>query len=260
MHLAHQKLFSHLCKDGAIVVIQTEYENLSPKKDREEYTKYPIYLYPLKDIKHLSGKMFIELLKKEFPKLQKIIVGFDFHFGYKASCDIITLKDLFNGDVIVVDEYKIDNIAIHSRVIRSLLVDGNIETANKMLGYYYKIKGNHISGQGLGAKSFVPTINIETKRYLIPKDGVYVTKTIIDDIEYHSISFIGHRETTDGRFAIETHILNSSDNLNIIKNPVTIKFYTKLRDNKKFNNFESLKKAIYIDIDNAKNYFNRYKK
>jgi len=62
-----------------------------------------------------------------------------------------------------------------------------------------------IIGQGLGSKELVPTINIQLlKSYLIPKKGVYITKTN----NLPSITFIGNR-STDGKFSIETHILSS---------------------------------------------------
>jgi len=253
MHLAHQQLFSNLDENGAIVVIQTSYANLSPFTAREEHTKYPIFFYPLENIKHLSGEEFIKLLYQEFPLLNKIIVGYDFHFGYKAAYDIRNLKNLFKGDVMIINKFKIDNIAVHSRVIRDYLRDGEISKANNFLGYKYKLKGYPIKGQGLGKKQFVPTINLEIKNYLIPKEAIYITQTILNKVTYPSVTFIGHRVTTDGKFAVETHILDNISELTIPKS-IEIKFFEKIRDNKKFEEFSSLKKEILNDIDIAKKY------
>lgn len=255
MHLAHQQLFSKLDENGGIVVIQTSYANLSPYTNRKDHTDIPIFYYPLDDIKHLSGKEFINLLYEEFPNLNKIVVGFDFHFGYKAAYNIENLKTFFKGDVEVVDEYKIDDIAIHSKVIREYLRDGNIAMATKLLGYNYKIKGFHIKGQGLGKKQFVPTINIEIEDFLIPQEGIYITKSFFDNQLYNSVTFIGHRVSTDGKFAVETHILNINDKQIYSKN-IEILFYKKLRDNKKYESFEDLRRQIKLDIQNTKDYFN----
>ena len=254
MHLAHQQLFTKLDTHGAIVVIQTTYANLSPYTNRANHTKYPLFYYPLEDIKHLSGEQFIKLLYEEFPNLKKIVVGYDFHFGHKAAYGIDNLKKLFNGQVIVVQEYKIDNTAIHSRIIRSYLRDGKLKEANKFLGYNYKLDGLHIRGQGIGSKQFVPTINIDVQDFLIPKEGIYITKTILNNKSFNSVSFIGHRVTTDGKFAVETHILNKNFNEDDF-HKVTIEFYQKLRDNKKFEVYEELKKQILNDIDKTKKYF-----
>jgi len=256
MHRAHQQLFLRLDTNGAIVVISTQYANLSPNASRMKYTTFPLFYYELEDIKHLSGKEFIYLLNEEFPNLQKIVVGYDFRFGYKAKCGIKSLKELFQGEVITVDEYKILDIPVHSRVIREYLRDGNITIANKLLGYHYTFEGLHIAGQGLGSKQFVPTINIDVKDFLIPQEGIYVTKTILNTIEYNSVSFIGHRVTTDGNFAIETHILEDISSFDMPK-VIKIAFYDKLRDNKKYEVYEELKQRILQDIKETLNWFKK---
>lgn len=253
MHSAHQELFKNLDKNGAILSIESGYANLTPKRYRQEYSIYPIYYYVLENIRHLEGDEFIKLIKEEFPNLKKIVVGFDFCFGKNRKYCIEKLKDLFNGEVLVIDEIKIDEIPVHSRIIRQYLKDGNIKMANKLLGKEYKLYGQQIKGQGLGTKSFVPTINLKVDEFLLPQEGVYITKTILDNKEYKSITFLGHRVTTDGSYAVETHILD--ENITNDNYTTQVKFYEKIRDNKKFDNFEDLKKQIFDDIELAKNYF-----
>lgn len=253
MHVAHQELFKNLDENGAIVSIESGFANLTPKVYRQEYSSYPIYYYVLDNIKHLEGDQFIKLLNEEFPNLKKIVVGYDFCFGKNRRYCIEKLKELFHGNVKIIDEIKIDDIAVHSRVIREYLKDGEIEIANKLLGKEYKIYGHQIKGQGLGTKSFVPTINLKVEQFLLPKEGVYITKTILNEIEYNSVTFLGHRVTTDGSYAVETHILDE----NIINDIYTIqiKFIKKIRDNLKFDSFDELKNQIDKDIETTKNYF-----
>ena len=253
MHSAHQELFKNLDKNGAILSIESGYANLTPKRYRQEYSIYPIYYYVLEDIKHLEGDEFIKLLKEEFPNLKKIVVGFDFCFGKDRKYCIEKLKEFFDGNVLVINEIKIDNIPVHSRIIRDYLKEGDIKTVNKLLGKEYKIYGQQIVGQGLGAKSFVPTINLKVEEFLLPQDGVYISKTILDNKEYNSITFLGHRVTTDGSYAVETHIIDKDIKNN--KHTTQIKFYEKLRNNKKFDSFEELKKQILNDINIARVYF-----
>ncbi len=251
MHFAHQKLFKNLGEKGGIVSIESGFSNLTPKSYRQEYSKYPIYYYVLENIKHLSGKEFIDLIKEEFPNLKKIVVGFDFCFGKNRKNCIPQLKELFQGEVIVIEEIKVEGISVHSRIIREFLKDGNIEFANKLLGKNYKIFGDQIKGQGLGSKQFVPTINLRVEDFLLPKEGVYATKTIISEKKHNSVTFLGHRKTTDGSYAVETHILDKN-----IKNSyrtVQVEFIKKLRENEKFDSFEALKEQIQKDILNAKN-------
>lgn len=254
MHLAHQQLFQHLDNSGAIVVICTGYANLTVKTYRERHTKFPLFYYPLEDIKHLSGEQFIALLKEEFPSLKKIVVGYDFHYGSGATSNTDDLKKMFGGEVEVIKEFKVNNIAVHSRVIREYLRGGDIENANKLLGYNYSLVGYCIKGQGLGKKQFVPTINIEVEDFLIPKEGIYATKTIINHKQFHSVSFIGHRVTTDGKFACETHIIDDSFNEDI-PHTIEVEFFKKIRENKKYEKYEELKTQILKDIENTKNFF-----
>lgn len=254
MHLAHQELFKKLGLDGGIIVICTGYANLTFKTHRAKHTNLPLFYYPLESIKHLSGEEFILALQEEFPNLKKIVVGYDFHFGYKALQDTVDLKRIFDGEVVVVEEHSIDGVAIHSRVIREYLRSGKIEEANKFLGYKYTLEGYCIKGQGLGKKQFVPTLNLEVKEFLIPDEGIYATRTKFNAKVYDSVSFIGHRFTTDGEFACETHILDESFE-NETPHLVEIEFYTKLRDNKKFEEYTELKAQILEDIVMAKEYF-----
>ena len=247
MHLAHQELFNRLDDCGAIVVIETGYANLTPKVNRALYSKYPLYYYPLQDIKHLNGKEFVSLLMEEYPNLKKIVVGFDFKFGVKAGYSISDLKKLFLGEVIIVDEFVYDNIAVHSRVIRDFISSGDIETANVFLDKSYLIEGFHIKGQGLGSKQFVPTINLECKEYLVPQAGIYATNTIVNGIKYNSVTFIGHRVSTDCKYAVETHIIDKK--IDEVNSHIKIEFIKKIRDNQKFDDLEQLKCKILEDIE-----------
>ena len=81
MHKAHQELFKNLDATGGILVIDGGYSTLTPKSIRQEYTQFPVFYYPLQEIKHLNAEEFIAYLMKDFPKLNKIVVGYDFCFA-----------------------------------------------------------------------------------------------------------------------------------------------------------------------------------
>jgi riboflavin kinase/FMN adenylyltransferase len=250
MHIGHQALFNELGVDGTIVVIDTGYANLTPHTFRQRYTEHKIVYFNLDDIRHLDGKGFVELLQKEFPKLQKIVVGYDFHFGKDRRYSFEDLKRLFKGEVVVVDEVKHNNDSVHSHKIRAKLQIGDIKGANEFLGHNYTIAGEKITGQGLGSNELFATINLKVKDFLLPKEGVYVTTTRIDDEEhYHpSVSFIGHRVSTDGSFAVETHILDGEVECS---KKAEISFVDFIRNNEKFESIEALKSAIQKDIAKA---------
>lgn len=250
MHLAHQELFKMLDKNGALFVVETGYANLTPKINRVKYSSYPLYYYDLNEIKHLNAQEFVNLLKEEYINLQTIVVGYDFRFGSMAKANTNVLKKLFKGEIKVLDEYSYKNIAVHSSVIRDYISSGDIITANMLLGKKYIIDGIHIKGQGLGAKQFVATINLEVKEFLYPEQGIYATNTIVNNISYKSVTFIGHRFTTDGKFAIETHIIDEV--LDDINSHVSIEFICKIRDNQKFEVYKDLQNQILNDISMVK--------
>ncbi len=247
MHVGHQHLFAELGDDGCIVVIETGYANLTPKLERENYTQHPIVYFELDSIRNLDGRGFIDLLREKFPKLKKIVVGYDFHFGKNRKCSFEDLKDIFKGEVVIIEEVTQHGDSIHSHKIRQKLTIGDIKGANTFLAHNYTVKGKHITGQGIGKKELVATINLETEGYLIPKEGVYATLTRIDDEEhYHpSVSFVGHRVTTDGSFAIESHILDGEVSCTV---KASISFVEFIRNNEKFDTLDELKKAIQKDI------------
>lgn len=247
MHIGHQELFKNLGERGVIVVIDTGYANLTPKNFRKRHTEHPMHYYRLEDIRHLDGTGFMALLKKDFPQLKKIVVGYDFHFGKDRKYSHQDLQELFEGEVIVVDEVRHNNDSVHSRKIRKKLAIGDIKGANEFLGYNYTICGKKIRGQGIGAKELVATINLEVSDFLVPKEGVYVTTTRVDDEEHFhpSVSFIGHRVSTDGSFAIESHIL---DGKVVCEEKAEISFIKYIRENEKFGSIEALKSAIKKDI------------
>jgi riboflavin kinase/FMN adenylyltransferase len=247
MHVGHRALFDALGEHGAIVVIETGYANLTPKKEREHYTHYPMYYYPLEEIRHLEGLEFVELLTRKFPNLKKIVVGYDFHFGKNRRYSHNDLKTFFAGDVCVIDEVSHNGDSIHSHKIRAKLQIGDIAGANQFLGHNYQVKGRVICGQGIGKDQLVPTINLECEGFLLPKEGVYAALTRIDDEEHFhpSVVFVGHRVSTDGSFAVESHILDGIVGECL---SATVSFVSFLRENQKFESLQELKNTIKKDI------------
>ena len=244
IHKAHQKLIS---KAEAIVVIERNCGNITAGYRRASFVDIPVFFYHFRNISKLNPTQFIDMLMLDFPKLENIIVGYDFKFGYKKSGNISHLKSIFKGKVTIIEEIFYNNISLHSRVIRDAIKSSDLKLANSMLGRYYEIDGKIIKGQGIGTKELVSTINIEANNYALPKNGVYATKILINNIWYKSISFIGIRESTDNKFAIETHIIDK----NIILNShyTTIKWLKFIRENRRFDNLKELKLQIERDME-----------
>ena len=208
MHLGHQKLFERLGEQGAIIVILAGGgTKLTPFASRQAFTNKKIFYCDLRTIKSLSGGEFITLLRQNFINLQKIVVGEDFRFGRDRAWDVEFLRREFRGQTCVVGEFCLSGGGVHSSRIKELLSRGQCEEAAELLGRNYEICGRIVRGQGRGAREFVATLNLDASGYFMPKSGVYATVTSVRGANYKSVSFVGERLSTDGAFAIETHIL-----------------------------------------------------
>ena len=247
IHIAHKTLID---KADAIVIIERNGGYLTPGYKRSCFTDKMCCFYHFNVIKGLTPEGFIEKLQTDFPKLETIIVGYDFHFGKNKAGNAETLQQLFEGRVEVVKEVGIEGIPVHSRTIKKYLREGNIVMANKLLGRIHIIEGEVVRGQGLGKKELVPTINLNVKEYQLPLEGVYATRTQIDGQWFNSVSFLGHRVTTDDSFAVETHILEKE--IGAVRGKIVLAFVDFIRLNQKFDSLEALRAQIQDDILQAK--------
>ncbi len=208
MHLGHQKLFERLGEQGAIIVILAGGgTKLTPFASRQAFTNKKIFYCDLRTIKSLSGGEFIALLRQNFINLQKIVVGEDFRFGRDRAWNVEFLRREFRGQTCVLGEFCLSGGGVHSSRIKELLSRGRCEEAAELLGRNYEICGRVVRGQGRGAREFVATLNLDASGYFMPKSGVYATLARAGSKKFASVSFLGHRLSTDGAFAIETHIL-----------------------------------------------------
>lgn len=246
LHLAHQQL---IAQAEMIVVIERNSGYLTAGYKRSFYTDTPITFYHFDKIRALDPASFIAKLQEDFPQLEKIIIGYDFHFGRDKSGDATLLKQLFEGEVEIVEEIVLEGIPIHSKTIKALLREGNIPRVNALLGRAYRIDGKIITGQGLGSSSLVPTLNIRTMQYQLPREGVYATRTQIGGAWLPSVSFVGHRVSTDGTFAVETHIIG--EDIGTPDGNIWIAFVSPVRPNQKFDTLAALKEQIKRDIQAA---------
>lgn len=246
MHVAHQALFEKLGDHGAVLAIDNNAPGLTPGVAKQHYVSHPIFTCALEEVRELEGNDFIAEIVRSFPSLEALVVGYDFRFGRGRQYCADDLPSLFHGAVYVVEEIRVDNLSVHSGIIRELVANGDITRANRLLARPYSITGEPIKGQGLGSKELVPTINLSVSHYIIPIEGVYATRTILDETIYDSVTFIGHRVSTDRKFSFETHLLDVA----VEPTPeVEVRFYGKLRDNKKYDDLGLLNQQIVEDIE-----------
>lgn len=197
----------------------------------------------------LDTKSFIE--KIIIPNnINRIVVGKDFKLGKNRKTDVFKFKELLEDKKIKLDISEIlkdKNGKISSSNIRADIKNGFLEK------YKYFIKGVVVKGKGIGKNLGFKTANIKPKRdQIIPKTGVYITKTEIDKKTYNSATYIGTSPTiSKSSPTIETYIFDF--NKDIYGKKIKILFKKRLRDEIKFKNIDELINAIQKDINTCIN-------
>lgn len=212
---------------------------------------------------HPFTKAFSRLTAREFIEdnlvgrlaAKKIVIGYDHRFGRNRNADINDLKAFgfelgFKVDEIPAQE--IDEVSVSSTKIRKALAAGDIGMANSYLGYPYMLTGTIKKGKGLGRTINFPTANLvigETYK-LIPKNGVYVVHSQVDNTPYYGMMNIGMNPTVDGKNrSIEIHFFDLSEDL--YGKTLRVDVLHRLRDEQKFDSLANLQAQLDKDKESA---------
>ena len=202
----------------------------------------------------LSPKDFISKILYDKLNTKYVIIGEDYKFGKDALGNRKTLKkyeDYYSYKTEVVD-FELDcGEKISSRTIRELIKKGQIEKANKYLNRYYKIRGEVVHGHQRGRTLNFPTANLKTNfSYIIPADGVYLTRIKVLDEYHYALSNIGSNPTFENDIRnIETYILDFDKD--IYEENISIEFLEFFRSDIKFNSKEELIEQMESDKKKA---------
>ena len=201
---------------------------------------------------------FVEDILIESMGAKAVFCGENFFFGKNRAGNVEVLREICakNGvEVFIVPTVELDGITVSSSEIRKALSEGNIEFANKMLGRPYSIDFEVVHGKKLGRQMGTPTINqIYPDSMCTPKEGVYITATIVDGKCYPSATGYGDRPTVNGTYqSCETTISDFSGDL-YDKN-VQVKFFKYLFPTQKFENISQLAQMIEQALEEARKYF-----
>jgi riboflavin kinase/FMN adenylyltransferase len=208
-----------------------------------------------REFSQMNYKNFVEEILLQKLGAACIIIGYDHSFGKNRAGNFRELENLSNIYSFKLEEvgpFKIGNQTVSSTRIRTYIDEGNIESANKMLGHYYSIDGIVIKGEGRGHHLSFPTANlmIENQNKLTPKEGVYVVQCNVLGKNYRGMANIGYKPTFGGvNRTIEVHIFDFSDD--IYGEKITIQFIQRLRDEIKFNSEKQLIKQLNLDKKNS---------
>ena len=213
-----------------------------------------------KEFSRLSAGEYVEQMLVKRLNVRHVIIGYDHRFGRNRNSSITDLATFGIKNDFTVEEISkqdIDDVAVSSTKIREALFEGDINKANTYLGYNFMLTGKVIKGKELGRKLGYPTANlhIEENYKLIPKKGVYIVKSHINDMTYFGMMNIGNNPTVNGQhLTIETHFFDAS--FNLYEKKIQIEMLKRIRDEKKFDSIETLKTAMQDDEDFSRDYIN----
>ncbi len=210
-----------------------------------------------KELSLMTSENFIIMLAEKH-NVKILLVGYDHKFGSDRlnSFDQYVDFGIRHGVKVMRENAYLDgNIDVSSSKIRKALKCGDISLSNKYLARNYSILGQVIKGNQIGRTISYPTANIEVStKKLIPKNGVYAVKVLIDSLSYSGMLNIGNRPTVGGKnITVEVHILDFSGDL--YDKQIELVFYKYLRDEKKFDTKDELKHQLDQDKTNVESYF-----
>ena len=210
-------------------------------------------------IASLTAVEFIEILKRKI-NIHTIVLGHDFAMGKDrqgTKNEIVNIGSKYNFLTANVPPYKQKDTIVSTSMIKKMILNGEVNNVSKSLGRNFEISGKVIKGFSRGKKLGYPTANIEIEPNIIkPSNGIYATFTTINKKIYFSSTTIGIAPTfKEQKYSIETYIIDFEKS--IYSQNITIEFIEKLRNEIKFENIETLKYQIQLDIQKTKNILNK---
>ncbi len=203
---------------------------------------------------------FLRDVVRERLQAREVYLGKGFAFGHNREGNIQLLRRIGSELGFVageVPEVSLRARRVSSSRIRELLARGQVNFARRMLGRPYGVEGRVVHGAERGQQLGFPTANLHPQNRVIPKDGVYVTGTLIDGQWRRSVTNVGVRPTfgEGTEPSVETFVMNWSGDL--YGDVVRVRFLHRLRNERKFGSIEELKAQIKNDVVRAENYFER---
>jgi riboflavin kinase/FMN adenylyltransferase len=214
-----------------------------------------------KEFSRMTAEEFVQKVLVDTFNVQKIIIGYDHRFGRNRTADIndlIQFGQTYGFAVEQISAQEINAVSVSSTKIRMALCEGQIALANVFLGYDYSLTGTVTKGQQLGRTIGYPTANIQIEEdyKLVPQNGVYVAKCVINQKTVYGMMNIGNRPTVNGiTQTIEINLFDFNDDL--YGQTITVSLLKRMRDEQKFESLEALKNQLAFDKQTALSYINQ---
>lgn len=212
-----------------------------------------------KEFSRTPSEVFIKDYIIDHLKPAYIVVGYDHHFGKNRMGDFDLLNDLkkkYGFKVERIAAQDVEHIAISSTKIRNALAQGNVKSANRLLGYPYAVTAEVVRGNEIGRTIGFPTANLELPReyMMFGRGGVFACLVDYNGVTYKAMANIGHRPTigdrAEGDMLIEVNLFDFDGDL--YGKSITVRFIDRIRDEVKFEGLPELKAQLERDREKAK--------
>jgi phosphoribosyl 1,2-cyclic phosphate phosphodiesterase len=216
------------------------------------------------DLARLSPEEFVEQILVRGLHVRAVLVGENFRFGHKQAGDVALLRQLgarYGFAVEIIPPVAFDREVVSSTAIRREIAAGNVTHAARLLGRPFALTGEIVRGTGTGRRFTFPTLNLKPEQELLPAGGVYVTRTLLEGEtkSRRSVTNVGMRPTFNGAsLSVETHLLDFSGEVTAKR--MEVRFWKRLRDEKKFAGPEELRSQIARDSATANKFFTRLRR
>jgi riboflavin kinase/FMN adenylyltransferase len=215
------------------------------------------YLAFTEAIATLSPAEFVKQIIVEKCCACELIVGHDFRFGRNAAGDFQFLQKVASEYGLAVQEVEpvlVDGHRVSSTRIRQLLDEGDLDRVEALLGRPYSLRGEVVSGSGIGRKLGFPTANLAPHHTALPADGIYAAEAIMNGARHVAAVNVGYAPTVERNTrVVEAYLLDFNED--IVDQDMEIVFYKRLRAEKSFENHAALTAAIERDVDGVRAFF-----
>ena len=216
------------------------------------------------ELAELPPEDFVDQILVRELQVRAVVVGDNFRFGHRQAGDVKLLRELGmrqGFEVVVHTPVMLGREIVSSTLVRKLVAEGDVRHAARALGRPFVLTGEVVSGTGSGRRFTFPTLNLKPEQELLPGRGVYITRTVLEGetSSHRSVTNVGMRPTFNGTgFNVETHLLDYSGNF--APKRIEVRFWKRLREEKKFVGAEELKAQIAKDIAKANTFFARLRR
>lgn len=215
--------------------------------------------YPLDPLTAATEpERFIEEILVGQMRTAYIAAGTDLSFGKEGKGDAKLLADLagrFCYQVEIIEKICLEGVEISSSYVREVVKRGDMETARRLIGDAYSVRGVVAHGKKLGRRLGMPTVNLLPEREkLLPPYGVYFSEVLFGEQVYKGITNIGCKPTVnnENQVGVETYLYDFAQD--IYGKEITVRLFSFLRAERKFSSVEELKNQMASDIAKGRYY------